>query len=73
MFAGAKIETTHCCFTKAFSPNKKPYAGNCLMIGDASAFIEVQAQGALNCGFWAADAVAQELEGRPGFEEFTRT
>ncbi|MCX8044108.1 MAG: NAD(P)/FAD-dependent oxidoreductase [Desulfobacterota bacterium] len=71
MFENAKIEQCHSCMTKAFSPMKKPYKGNVLAIGDAAAFVEVQAQGALNCGFWAAEAVAKELDGKPGFEEYT--
>jgi flavin-dependent dehydrogenase len=73
MFENAKIEQCHCCCTKAFSPLKKPYKGNCLMIGDAAAFVETQAQGALNCAYWAVDAVEKELEGKPGFEEYTKT
>lgn len=72
-FEKAKIERSHCCTTKAYSPMKKPYKGNCLVIGDAAAFVETQAQGALSCGFWAADAVAKELDGKPGFEEYTKT
>jgi flavin-dependent dehydrogenase len=73
MFEDAKVERMHSCTTKAFAPMKIPYRGNCLMIGDAAAFVEVQAQGALNCGFWAADAVAKELDGKPGFEEYGKT
>jgi flavin-dependent dehydrogenase len=73
MFADAKVEAMHSCTTKAFAPLKQPYSGNCLIIGDAAAFVEVQAQGALNCGYWAAEAVARELEGQPGFADYTRT
>ncbi len=73
MFENAKIEQSHCCTTKAYSPMKKPYKGNCLMVGDAAAFVETQAQGALNCGYWAADALVKELDGKPGFEEYTKT
>ena len=73
MFENAEIAQTHCCSTKAYIPLKKPYRGNCLIIGDAAAFVEVQAQGALNCGYWAADAVAKEIEGMPGFEEYSKT
>lgn len=72
-FENAKIERTHCCTTKAYSPLERPYQGNCLIIGDAAAFVEVQAQGALNCGYWAANAVAKELEGENGFQEYTDT
>ncbi len=64
MFADAKVERMHSCTTKAFAPMKKPYQGNCLVIGDAAAFVEVQAQGALNCGWCAADAVVKELAGQ---------
>jgi digeranylgeranylglycerophospholipid reductase len=73
MFDDAKIEREHTCLVKAFTPMKQPYRGNVLMIGDSAAFVEVQAQGALNCGYWAADALAKELEGKPGFEEYTKT
>jgi digeranylgeranylglycerophospholipid reductase len=73
MFEGSKVERAHSCLVKAYTPAKTPYKGNCLMIGDAAAFVEVQAQGALNCGFWAADALEKELKGEPGFEEYTKT
>ncbi len=70
MFEGSKVERAHSCLVKAFTPAEVTYKGNCLMIGDAAAFVETQAQGALNCGFWAADAVAKELNGEPGFKEY---
>ena len=70
MFEDAKVQEKHCCSTKAFSPLEKPYSGNCLMIGDSAAFVETQAQGALTCGFWAADAVVKELGGKNGFEQY---
>jgi flavin-dependent dehydrogenase len=72
MFENAKIEQEHCCMTKAFAPMKKPHKGNVLVIGDAAAFVETQMQGALNCGLWAADALAKELDGKPGFAEYTK-
>lgn len=72
MFTNAKVEEKHCCSVKAFTPIKKPYLGNALIIGDAAAFVEVQVQGALSCGFKAAEAVAKELEEKNGFEEYTR-
>jgi len=72
IFKNAKIEERYCCSVKAFTPIKKPYNGNALIIGDSAAFVEVQAQGALNCGFLAADAVAKELEGKKGFEKYTK-
>lgn len=71
IFKNAKLEERYCCTVKAFTPLKKPYKGNTLMIGDAAAFVEVQAQGALTCGYLAADAVVKELAGKNGFEEYT--
>jgi len=70
-FENAKIERAHSCMTKAFSPLKTPYQGNVLILGDAAAFVEVQMQGAVSCGLMAADAVAKELDGKPGFQEYT--
>ncbi len=71
-FVNAKVQERHCCSVKAFTPLKKPYRDNVLIIGDSAAFIEVQIQGALTCGLWAAEAVAKELEGLNGFVEYTR-
>jgi flavin-dependent dehydrogenase len=71
-FVDAKVETMHCCSTRAFTPIKSPAKGNNIMIGDAAAFVEVQAQGALSCGYRAAEAVARELDGKPGFEEYNK-
>ena len=71
-FTEAKIEERFCCSVKAFTPIAQPYRGNVLILGDAAAFIEVQAQGALNCGFMAAEAVKAELEGKNGFEQYAK-
>jgi len=71
-FANAKIEERHCCLVKAFTPIAKPYKENVIIIGDSAAFVEVQGQGALSCGFKAAEAVSKELEGKKGFEDYTR-
>ena len=47
-----------------------PYIRNVLAIGDAAAFIEVENQGAMMCGFQAANAVHEELKGSGGFERY---
>jgi flavin-dependent dehydrogenase len=59
------------CAARACSSLKVPHAGNVLVIGDAAAYVEVEMQGALACGFRAAGAVAYELEGRGGFSQYT--
>lgn len=60
------------CAARAYTSLKVPHAGNVLVIGDAAAYVEVEMQGALACGFRAAGAVADELEGRDGFNRYTR-
>jgi flavin-dependent dehydrogenase len=56
---------------KAFTSIKTPFKGNVLVIGDAAAFVEVEVQGGLMCGFHAASAVKKELEEGKGFEAYT--
>ena len=72
MFKDAKIVDTLVCSVKAFTSLKVPYRGNCLIIGDAGAYVEIQTQGALMCGYHAGSAVAKELAGEAGFLEYTR-
>ena len=50
----------------------KPYNGNVLAIGDSSAHIEVINQGAMMCGYHAGNAVVDELDGKNGFESYTK-
>jgi flavin-dependent dehydrogenase len=71
-FADSKIEERYCCSVKAYTPIAQPYRGNTIILGDAAAFVEVQAQGGLNCGFRAAEAVKAELEGKNGFEQYAK-
>ncbi len=71
MFENSKVEQRRCCSTKAFTSLKTPCKGNCLIIGDGAAFGETSIQGALTCGFWAADAVEKELKNKKGFEQYT--
>ena len=50
----------------------KPYLGNVLVIGDSAAHIEVINQGAMMCGYHAGNAVLDELEGKSGFEKYSK-
>lgn len=59
------------CSVKAYSSLKKPYEGNVISIGDSSAFVEVEVQGALMCGYHAANAVYNEFNERDGFKDYT--
>jgi len=59
------------CMVKAYMAMQVPYRGNALVIGDAAAYVEVETQGALMCGFHAGTAVYKELTGANGFEAYT--
>ncbi len=69
--AKATVIDTLGCAVKAFMSLKKPYKDNVLSIGDSAAFVEVEVQGALMCGYHAAKAVNSELDGKNGFENYT--
>jgi flavin-dependent dehydrogenase len=71
MFANARVIRKMACLATAYSSLKIPYKGNALVIGDAAAYVEVETQGALTCGFHAGNAVLKELSGEKGFEEYT--
>jgi digeranylgeranylglycerophospholipid reductase len=59
------------CSVNVMSPMQVPHRANVMVIGDAAAFVEVEVQGALMCGFHAGNAVSKELEGGNGFAEYT--
>ncbi len=71
MFANARVVKKMACMATAYSSMKIPYRGNTLVIGDAAAYVEVETQGALTCGFRAGSAVHKELSGKGGFAEYT--
>jgi flavin-dependent dehydrogenase len=72
MFTTARVVKKMACMATAYSSMKIPYRGNTLVIGDAAAYVEVETQGALTCGFRAGTAVHRELSGKGGFVEYTR-
>ncbi|MFC1670569.1 FAD-dependent oxidoreductase [Spirochaetota bacterium] len=72
IFKNAKIEERYCCAVRAYTPIKEPCKGNAMIIGDSAAFVEVQGQGGLTCGYLAAEAIAKELDGKPGFKKYTK-
>lgn len=72
MFKNARVIKKTACVATACSSMKVPHRGNILVIGDAAAYVEVETQGALTCGFRAADAVCEEIEQKGGFEKYTQ-
>ena len=71
MFKGSKVVDRHACSLRTFDSLQVPYKGNVLAAGDSAAFIEVEVQGGLMCGYHAANAVVNELHGENGFEQYT--
>ncbi len=69
--AGAKVIRKTGCAVKSYASLKRPYKGNILIIGDSAAHVETLVQGALMCGYHAADAIKKELMGQKGFEAYT--
>lgn len=72
LFTDAKLVDKQGCAVKAFSSLKVPYIGNVISIGDSAAFVEVEVQGALMCGFHAAKAIYKELQEENGFDQYTQ-
>ncbi|MCX5900007.1 MAG: NAD(P)/FAD-dependent oxidoreductase [Proteobacteria bacterium] len=72
MYEQSRVVGMTGCTVKAYPSLMTPHKGNCLAIGDAAAYVEVEVQGGLMCGYHAAGAVADELEGRGGFSRYTQ-
>ncbi len=71
-FQNAQLVKKVGCSIKTFSPLAVPWKGNTLFVGDAAAYVEVETQGALMCGYRAGHAVAEEIAGYGGFDAYTR-
>ena len=71
-FRNARLIKKNGCGISAFNPVKEPCHENIIAIGDCAAMIEVETQGGLLCGYYAAKAVMDELEGKKGFEAYTK-
>ncbi len=71
-FSNARIVDRSACTVKAFTSLTVPWKGNVLAIGDAAAYVEVEVQGALMCGYHAARAIVAELQNQSGFDAYTQ-
>jgi flavin-dependent dehydrogenase len=71
LFENTKLLRKQGCALNLYTPMKVPYKGNALAIGDAATFAEVEVQGALMCGFQGGNAVLREINGEPGFKDYT--
>jgi len=69
-FKHAKIVRKTSAVLNFRTPIREPRVGNILVIGDATSFIEVYVQGAIMYGYRSAKAVLDEMEGKPGLDEY---
>ena len=70
-FKKAEIVEKSGAIVEVYSPIKTPYHGNILVVGDAACYAECLYQGATMCGYMAAQAMENELNGKKGFKEYT--
>jgi hypothetical protein len=67
-FPVRKLATT----VEIFTPLLEPYEGHFLIVGESAGCAETQVHGAMLCGFWAGDAVHEELSSRSGFKGYQK-
>lgn len=71
-FREAELIDKLICRWTVWDPIQEPAKGKIIIVGDSASFQEVENQGALMCGYWAANASKEELEGRSGFNNYNR-
>jgi flavin-dependent dehydrogenase len=69
-FKNAKVVKKTGAVLNFRTPIVEPRVGNILVIGDAASFIEVYVQGAIMYGYRAAKAVLDEMNEKPGLDEY---
>jgi flavin-dependent dehydrogenase len=57
---------------EVFFPLVEPSQGRFLILGESTSCGETQVHGAMMCGWWAGDAVYDELSGKQGFRDYQR-
>lgn len=71
-FRNIKIIERSGALVELRTPMMTPYTGNILFVGDSAAFAECLYQCATMAGYMGAVCTEQELDGKKGFEEYTR-
>lgn len=57
---------------EGFTPLVEPSQGHFLIIGESTGSGEIQIHGAMFCGWWAGDAVYDELSGKEGYKDYQK-
>ena len=69
-FKNAKVISRNGAVVHLISPMPDPVNGNIFFIGDSAGFAETMYQGAMMCGYRSANAVAMELDGKKGKDDY---
>jgi len=73
IFRKARVVATEAVAVERMrGPIREPVAGNVVVIGDAAAPIETWIQGAVACAYQAVKAIGKELNGQPGYADYSR-
>ncbi|OGL41734.1 MAG: hypothetical protein A3C43_01140 [Candidatus Schekmanbacteria bacterium RIFCSPHIGHO2_02_FULL_38_11] len=70
-FKDARIVEYTGAVVHLISPSQEPFSGNILFAGDSIGFAETMYQGAFMCGYNAAKAVCDELNGKSGLKNYS--
>ena len=71
-FKNARLTTVNGCVWTLRAPIKDSVFKRVLIAGDAGAFQEVENQGAIMCGYRAAEAISLENQGKNGFDGYRK-
>lgn len=70
-FKSSRIVRRRAAAVPLCTPIMEPVVGRIMVIGDAAAWQEVEIQGALMCGYYAAQIAARELEEGKALQKYT--
>ena len=70
LLSGSRLIKRMGCRWTLWDPIPEPAQGRVIIIGDAASFQEVENQGAIMCGFQAAQAVVESEKGENGFGRY---
>ncbi len=71
-FKKAEIVDKSGALVEMLTPMLKPHLGNILFVGDSAAWLECLYQSATMAGYMGGLCVQEELEGKNGFDHYTR-
>ena len=70
-FKNARIIRKYAVSSRILSAVREPVVGNVVIAGDAGAPAETWIQGAIASGYLAVQAIIRELNGQPGYADYT--